>query len=717
MYFSTYSVPAAFMRFAPVRLQRFFFQLCLLMVLLPATNTYAQVASNIVEQPQLRAQLLSEVQQVAAGDRFTVALKLMPDTGWHTYWMNPGDSGLATTLAWQLPSGISAGPIQWPIAQKFRIGPLANYGFAGETYLLTDISVPSDFSGSEITIAARADWLVCEDYCIPGFAELALTLPMAEVTALEPSHAEAFARARAQLPEQAEWPAAFDIQGKQVTIAITHAEAAAMAGAPSFYAYVGAGEFVEHADDGRVFVSDNTVFIQRRQNTFFSAVAEHIPLLLVSDQRAVLLTAHQQAKGQALNIEGQAVSSPTVTSLPLMLLFAMFGGLLLNLMPCVFPVLSLKALSLANSGDQRIRQSLWYSAGVVLSFLAIAGLLLALRASGAALGWGFQLQNPWLIAAMSLLFVAIGLNLSGLYQLATGLMSIGGAVHPGHGARGSFATGVLAVLVASPCTAPFMGVALGFAIVQPAPVALAVFAALGFGLALPFLIIAYLPALANRLPRPGLWMERFKQWMALPMYLTAAWLIWVFGRQTGIDSMALLVIAAILMATMLWWLGLRQLKPQATIGGGLVTLALMSLSLLALAAALQFAQVPSSLSQKPGPEQNWQPWSTAKLEQLRQNQQPVFVNMTADWCITCLANEKVALDTDATRALFKQHQITYLKGDWTLQDPAITEYLGQFSRNGVPLYVLYWPGHEPHILPQILTPAIVRDRISQFVSP
>ena len=717
MYFSIYSHTATLGRYALVRLQRLVSQLGMLIVLLSATTSYAQVASNIVEQPQLRAQLLSEVQQVAAGDRFTVALKLMPDTGWHTYWMNPGDSGLATTLAWQLPSGISAGAIQWPIAEKFRIGPLANYGFAGDTYLLTDISVPGDFTGTDITIAVRADWLVCEDYCIPGFAELALTLPMAEATALEANHSEAFASARAQLPERAEWPAAFDIQAKQVTIAVTHADAAAMAGDDSFYAFVGAGELVEHANPGRVFVSDNTVFIQRPQNTFFSAVTEQIPLLLVSDQRAVLLTAQQQAKGQALNIEGQAVNSPTVTSLPLMLLFAMLGGLLLNLMPCVFPVLSLKALSLANSDDQRIRHALWYSAGVILSFLAIAGLLLALRASGAALGWGFQLQNPWLIATMSLLFVAIGLNLSGLYQLATGLMSIGGAAQPKHGARGSFATGVLAVVVASPCTAPFMGVALGFAIVQPAPVALAVFAALGFGLALPFLIIAYLPTLANRLPRPGLWMERFKQWMALPMYLTAAWLIWVFGRQTGIDSMALLVIAAIMMATMLWWLGVRQLQPQATIGGGLITLVLMSLSLLALAAALQFAQTPNSLTQKTDSQQNWQPWSTAKLEQLRQNQQPVFVNMTADWCITCLANEKVALDTDATRALFEQHQITYLKGDWTLQDPAITDYLGQFSRNGVPLYVLYWPGHEPQILPQILTNTIVREHITQFVSP
>jgi thiol:disulfide interchange protein DsbD len=380
-------------------------------------------------------------------------------------------------------------------------------------------------------------------------------------------------------------------------------------------------------------------------------------------------------------------------------------------------VLSLKALSMANSGDKRISHALWYSAGVILSFLAIAAVLLALRASGAALGWGFQLQNPWLIAGMSLLFVAIGLNLSGLYQVATRLMSIGSASQPQHGPRGSFATGVLAVVVASPCTAPFMGVALGFAIVQPPLVALSVFSALGFGLALPFLLIAWIPALANRLPRPGVWMERFKQWMAIPMYLTAVWLVWVFGRQTGIDSMALLLIAAVLMATMLWWLGLRQLQPQPSIGGGLLTLALMSLSLLALAASLQLAQAPNNTAQTIGKQQNWQPWSAAKLSELQQGGQPVFVNMTADWCITCLANEKVALDTDATKALFVQHNIAYLKGDWTLQDPAITDYLGQFSRNGVPLYVLYWPGQEPQILPQILTPAIVRERITQFVSP
>jgi thiol:disulfide interchange protein len=678
----------------------------------------AQVASAIAEQPQLRAQLLSEVSAVAAGDSFTVAVKLMPDQGWHTYWINPGDSGLATTLAWQLPSGSEAGAIQWPIAHKFRIGPLANYGFEGDTYLLTDISVPTDYAANDFTVAVRADWLVCEDYCIPGFAEFSLTLPVTDATTVAPNHREAFATARAQLPEQADWPAAFDIQAKQVTIAVQHGDVALMAQDPSFYAFVGAGELVEHAADGTVFVSDDTVFIQRPQNTFYSGVAEQIPLLLVTDQRAVLITANQQAQGQALMVRGQPVVDTTeaLMALPLMLLFAVLGGLMLNLMPCVFPVLSLKALSLANSGDQRLSHALWYSAGVIISFLAIAAVLLALRASGAALGWGFQLQNPWLIAAMSLLFVAIGLNLSGLYQVATRLMSLGSSSQPQHGPRGSFATGVLAVVVASPCTAPFMGVALGFAIAQPPVVALSVFAALGFGLALPFLLIAWIPALANRLPRPGLWMERFKQWMAIPMYLTAVWLVWVFGRQAGVDSMALLLIAAVLLATMLWWLGLRQLQPQPSIGGGLLTLVLMSLSLLALAAALQFAQTPSSKAQTADSQENWQPWSAAQLADLQQNGQPVFVNMTADWCITCLANEKVALDTNATRALFEQHNIAYLKGDWTLQDPAITEYLSQFSRNGVPLYVLYWPGQEPQVLPQLLTPAIVRERVTQSIS-
>lgn len=699
------------------RLARLIIGLCLLPVL-----AQAQVASSVVSQPQLRAQLLSEVSQVAPGESFTVAVKLVPDAGWHTYWINPGDSGLATTLAWQLPVGAEAGAIQWPIAHKFRIGPLANYGFEGDTYLLTTIDVPANYSATDFSVAVRADWLVCEEYCIPGFAELAITLPVGAATIAAADTVDAFASARAHLPESADWPAAFDIQAKQVTLAVQHPDAAAMAQDSSFYAFVGAGELVEHAADGTVFVSDDTVFIQRPQNTFYSGVAEQIPLLLVTDQRAVLLTAHQQAKGQALNLKGQAVNANAnppapLTSLPLMLLFAVLGGLMLNLMPCVFPVLSLKALSLANSDDKRLNHALWYSAGVIVSFLVIAGVLLALRATGAALGWGFQLQNPWLIAAMALLFIAIGLNLSGIYQVATRLMSLGSGSQPQHGPRGSFATGVLAVVVASPCTAPFMGVALGFAIVQPPVVALSVFAALGFGLALPFLLIAWVPALAQRLPRPGVWMERFKQWMAIPMYLTAVWLVWVFGRQTGVDSMALLLIAAVLMATLLWWVGLRQLQPQPSIRGGLLSLLLMSLNLLALAAALQVAQAPTGATASTASQQNWQPWSAAKLAELQQSGQPVFVNMTADWCITCLANEKVALDTDATRALFSEHNIAYLKGDWTLQDPAITDYLSQFSRNGVPLYVLYWPGHEPQVLPQLLTPAIVRDRITQLISP
>ncbi|MFC6634455.1 protein-disulfide reductase DsbD family protein [Microbulbifer taiwanensis] len=390
------------------------------------------------------------------------------------------------------------------------------------------------------------------------------------------------------------------------------------------------------------------------------------------------------------------------TTLPLALLLAFAGGLLLNLMPCVFPVLSIKLLAVSQAAQHAHARHChgWaYSAGVVLSFVLIAALMLALRAGGEAVGWGFQLQSPWLVAALAYLFFAMGLSLSGLTEIGGNLMGIGHNLSAQQGLRGSFATGALATLVASPCTAPLMGSALGFAVTQPTAVALLVFAALGAGMAAPFLLLTYIPALAERLPRPGPWMDRLKQLLAFPMYLTAVWLLWVLGRQSGSDGVALVLAGAVAIAFALWlWP-----QPQETRTGWRLGKSAAALLALALAAGLlpQLSIVRQPTETASG---YWQAYSPERLASARSEGRPVLANMTAAWCITCLANEKVVLSSDEIADAVQQLGVVALKGDWTNQDPQISELLAKYGRTSVPLYLLYPAGGgEARILPQVLT--------------
>lgn len=691
------------------RLARLFFSMLAMLIAFSVHSVYASEAARteVVEQPNLQAQLLSEVDGFAPGDTFWTAVKLQPDEGWHTYWINPGDSGLATQIEWQLPDGVSAGSIIWPIAEKYRIGPLANYGFEGTTYLLTEIKVDADYAGEELTLQNRVDWLVCEEYCIPGSAEFSLTLPYK--TSPNRVNQNSFLQARDRLPETADWPAYFDIEDRTVTIVIDHDDAAEMAAAEGFYAYVGAGELVEHAEDADINIYDNSVILRRSLNTYFSGVDDSFPLLLYTPEQSILITAQVSSENQiSTNDYSENLAQQSSVGLISIFAFAFLGGLILNLMPCVFPVLSLKALAMTNASGGKGKDAFFYTLGVICTFVVFAAILLALRASGEALGWGFQLQNPWLIALLALLFVAIGLNLNGVFQVGSRVSQLANyGQQPAKSNKGSFATGVLAVLIASPCTAPFMGVALGVAITQNAPVALLIFATLGLGLAFPFILLAVLPGINRILPKPGQWMDTFKQWMAIPMYLTSVWLLWVFARQAGADSQALLLLAIVLLGTALWLQGKRQLKAEP---GKKSLVAVFGFIVLALATLYAALQIQTSRQNLDTTNQSWQPWSPELLQSSRA-EGPVLVNMTADWCITCLANERIALDTSHTRSLFSEYKITYLKGDWTLQDPAITDYLAEYERNGVPLYVLYWPEQEPIVLPQILSNSIIREYI------
>jgi len=699
---------------------------------LHASPQQATATSNWVIDSHLKTRVLSEFDTIIPGRIYTLAIELEPEPQWHSVWAWPGTNQQQATntrlaVQWRGPAGAYFDDTQWPALQRYYNSNLVSYGFAGRHYLLTDFSIPASESLSDkVTLSADLHWQLCHNStadCVSGTSQHNITLNIAPSNqgnspALELNRPH-FTAARQQLPELAPWQARYDIQGEHLTLLIESAEAVNLVQAASdvskVYAYIGAPDLIANNAKQNIEYVDDILVIRHPVEQVTNLPSSFLVQLALTDNLGTARTLEFLAEA----VQPETVSTTTIsqadTSLLLVFIFAFLGGLILNLMPCVFPVLSLKAMALANSNSSNSQrsESLWYTAGVVVSFLIIATTLIALRAAGQALGWGFQLQSPWLIGALVFLFVAIGLNLTGAFQIGTRLMGLGqqssAFSNSSSGAQNSFATGVLAVLIASPCTAPFMGVALGYAIVQPPPLALLIFSVLGLGLAAPFLLLGFVPSFAKLLPKPGAWMDTFKQWMAVPMYITTVWLLWVFGRQTGIDSLTLLLLAAVLFATALWWWGKQQLKGKTSKLQTAIVLTFIALAALSFYQALQLPAANSGSSHLA--TDNETTWSQAKLDKLR-NEQPVFVNMTADWCITCLANERVALYTDATKALFNEYNVAELKGDWTLQDSAITEYLAKFGRNGVPLYVLYFPGEEPQVLPQILTNRIMREYIT-----
>lgn len=660
-------------------------------------------SSGWVKASHLKAELVSDHQDLRPGQRFKLALHFIPDEHWHTYWQNPGDSGLATSIDWTLPDGVEAGAIQWPAPMAISVPPLVNYGFEGPTILVSELSIPVDFKGSQLQIKAKVDWLVCKEICIPADASFELNLPVTQAAVLATDYLKLFEKASQQQPKAVPLRGRYDVQNQQFSAAVPMPEDLKVS---AFF--VAAAELVDHAAPQQIDWVDGELLLRQQQNTYFNQAPEQFDLVLNTAAGPVLLQLQHESAPQQSAI---SLASFSLTDWLVMVALAAVGGLILNLMPCVFPVLSLKALSLVNgqqSAQHTKAEALWYSAGVVLSFVLLAAMLLVLRSAGEAVGWGFQLQNPLVVGLLAYLLFVLALSLSGVVQLGLGLMNSGQQLTEKPGARGSFFTGVLAVVVASPCTAPFMGTALGYAATQPALAALAIFAALGLGMALPFLALAWSPGFAALLPKPGLWMEKLKQWLAYPLYLSAVWLLWVYGRQQGIDALALALVGLVFVAAACWLWGLLQLQ-QADKAS-----AVMAVLLFAGAVALLW--YPQPATQQSAKTDHAEVWSEQRLKQLLQDGKPVLVNMTADWCITCLVNERVALDTDSSKAAMALYNLTYLKGDWTNKDPAISAYLRQFQRDGVPLYVLYWPGQPPEVLPQILTPDSLRQALEQLSS-
>jgi thiol:disulfide interchange protein DsbD len=676
--------------------------------------------SAVITTDQVRAELVAHAPQgVQPGQPLWLGLAIEHQPHWHTYWKNPGDSGLPTTLTWTLPEGFRAGEIDWPTPSRLPIGPLMNHGYEGKLLLPVKVEVPDGFAGDALKVRLRADWLVCKDVCIPEGGDFALDIPARSAFAAHGADFEAAFAARPQALADAKTTASVAIDGLALEVT----------GLPAAWA----GKVIEFFPEAPG-VLDNA---QPRKASWNGARwSVRVPL---SDQRidaparmdAVLVAAGERAGVRiGFDIAGAwpapgSTPAPTFAStgsstaplgLGLAVVFALIGGAILNLMPCVFPVLSLKVLGFAAHADDRRAHAisgLAYTAGVVLSFVALAGVLLVLRAGGEQLGWGFQLQSPAVIAVLAALFTLIGLNLAGVFEFGSVLPSSLASLQARHPVVDSLLTGVLAVAVASPCTAPFMGASLGVAATLPAAQALTVFAALGLGMALPYLVASLWPAVARLLPRPGAWMARFKVLMAFPMFATVIWLVWVIGQQVGIDGAAALLAVLLALAFIAWALGTPGI-------GGIARAAFGVLGAIGLAAALSWMLPSLHASAATAPARGaefgpgWEPWSEQRVAELRAAGKPVFVDFTAAWCVTCQYNKRTTLADPAVVADFAARGVVLLRADWTRRDPAITAALAAFGRNGVPVYALYGRDGAPQILSEILSTHEVREALTRL---
>ena len=670
--------------------------------------------ANPVKTDNVTASVIAEHDAATPGKSLWLALKLDIRDGWHTYWRNPGDSGEATKIKWTLPEGMHASEIHWPYPERQYVGPVANYGYHGTALHLIELRVDSDVANDEtFKLQADATWLVCEEECIPEKARLEFDVKTAQTTSVNTRNEAAFSQARNTIPQKIEIESGFQYSQSDDGIRFEFAPHADLIEAQSI-------EYFPY-DWGVVQAPARQKLVQ--DPAFVLLDTSKGDLKFDKTINGVLVLEFEDGQHKAYEVESQPgaltlsglINSSTASGLPLSsaLLFAFIGGIILNLMPCVFPVLFMKALNLvnhANQAPQKVRMhGVAYTMGVLASFLILAIILLSIKAAGQQVGWGFQLQSPLFVSLIAIVMFVLGLSLSGYIKIGTSLMGTGQQLASQAGYSGSFFTGVLAVLVATPCTAPFMGPALGFAFTQSSFVAIIVLLALGLGLALPYLLITFVPALSRYLPKPGLWMEHLQQLLAFPMFATVAWLVWVVSQQAGSNAVFLLLLAFILVTFSIWlWQSSRNASSRWRLVGSIGTIA----SLFLVGSIVVFtnnsgssntsALSTTSTNSYSGP--SYQAFDESKLEQLREQGLPAFVNMTAAWCITCLANERVALSSPEIKDFFEERNISYFKGDWTNQDKGISKYLAQFGRNSVPLYV-YYPKNSgpPKVLPQILT--------------
>lgn len=674
--------------------------------------------SAAVSTPRVTATLLSSRDAVAPGERFHVALVQKIAPGWHTYWRNPGDSGEPTRIDWTLSQG-AAGEIQWPAPKAIPVEPLVNFGFEGTLLLPVEIAVPQNVKpGERLTLKANATWLVCEKICIPEEGAFQLDLPVASSGLVDEAAQSRIEAARAALPAQAGSKGRLAAEGEGLALTLPGLSGAAT----DLRFFPHSDTLIDHAaKQDAAPASVGTVLRLARSSAFKIEGTEVAGVLTFAEggvARALTLVAEVDPALAGTAADATAATRPAVVRIPLpvegadltlwaALLFAFTGGLILNLMPCVLPVLFIKALGfaqLARASRTEVReQGLLFLAGVVVTFMVLAGMVIILGALGSSVGWGFQLQSPPLVIALAVVMTLIGLNLLGAFEIGTSAVGVGHGLASRGGRLGAFMTGALAVVVATPCTAPFMGAAVGYAVTQPPVLGLAVFMALALGFALPVVALSFAPGLLRLLPKPGRWMLILKQAFAFPMFATAIWLIWVASVQAGPGGVLAALVAVLAAGFIVWLVGVTR-------GAGLGRVLSSGFAVLIAFAAGWFVvqnAVPEATTQaRAGDIQAWTP---ERVTALQAEGRPVFVNFTAAWCITCLANERVALSRQEVKDAFAELKVVYLKADWTNRNSQIAFALAEQGRAGVPLY-LFYPGSkgtQPEILPQLLTPDMI----------
>ena len=703
----------------------------------------ADAQSSDDPSPHSEATLVSDVSAIAPGEPFTVALRLRMEKGWHSYWKNPGDSGEPTSVDWAVPEGFTVGDIQWPYPHRVPFGPMTSYGYSDEVVLPFTVTPPETLApGSRVTLKGEANWLICADICLPAKADVQTTLSVAEAPTPSPE-ASVIAKAESKQPRSVDgWTVQAARSSGSYTLALT-SPAGHEPSLKGAYFFPAQEEVLDHAAPQPVSRADDTHLITLQQSSYAEAPSDSLRGVVVAPEGETW-DAAGEVRALRVNIpvdstlSGIDVASMTAASaggnglsLPWALAFAFAGGLLLNLMPCVFPVISVKILGFAEQAEEEERtirtHGTLFGAGVLVSMWVLAGILLAVRAAGSQVGWGFQLQSPTFIALMALLFFGIGLNLLGLFEVGTRLMSWGGRLQTqtsGDGRLGAFLTGVLATVVATPCTAPFMGAALGVALTLSTTGALLIFTMLGVGMAAPYVGLSMAPRLLKALPKPGAWMESLKQFFAFPMFATAIWLVWVFGQQTGNGGVALLLFGLLLLGMAGWvvhrWSAPTLSRPLTVVTRGLVTLMIVGAVAAGVIGAGYDRPATASSSDSPSPassSEQWTPFSPQTVQELRAEGRPVFVDFTAAWCLTCQVNERTVLNTDAVQSAFRKRNVALVKADWTNRDPQITKALESHGRSGVPVYVLYpGDGSGPTLLPEVLTQDIVLNALEKLPS-
>lgn len=678
----------------------------------------------------VQTELVSEVTSIQPGQPFWVALRLKLDDHWHVYWQNPGDAGLPPKIYWQLPPGFSAGDIQWPYPEQILVPPLASFGHHGDVLLPVEIVPPGYLEvGTSVRLEAALEWLVCKEECIPGSTSVSLILPVSsQVPQINESWGNRFEETRRQLPVRIlDWNVIAEVGDDEIVLSLTP---------PEWYADSLSGVFffphmkglIDNAAEQRLSRTDGTYTLTIDRNRNQPNLPDTLTGVIVSDdgwrgagsEKALLVEVDLKAETQG---PAAAVTvSDTPTSLWQALLFAFLGGVILNLMPCVLPVLSLKVLGFVKQANEDRRKavghSLVFALGVLISFWVLVVALLLLRAGGEQIGWGFQLQSPVFVVILAGFMFLFGLNLLGVFEIGTSMTSVGSANRAG--VAGSFLNGVTATIVATPCTAPFMGSALGFSLTQPTWVSIPVFTALALGMASPYIVLTAVPGLTRFVPKPGRWMETLKQVMGFLLLATVVWLAWVLGVQSGSTAVVALLGGLLLLGVAAWTLGRwggYSASRTSRFMAYASTVILIAGGIFFGVMGAEFGRPSSEWTHDSGAV-SWQEFSPEIVETLTREGKPVFIDFTAAWCLSCQVNERVAFGSTEVRNRLDELGVVMLKADWTSRNETITRALARFGRNSVPLYVLYHGSGaaDPIILPEILTPGIVLDALSRIES-